>query len=127
MKRPKRRTRRDPVVSLINIVFLILIFFMVAGTLARAPTDAISFVQTSGNDCCVPPDALAITREGALLKDGVPLQRLDAVVAAATHAGEPVRLLPDRGLPARILLSRVSELRAAGAGAIVILTEDTGE
>ena len=57
MKRVKRKRERDPVISLINIVFLILIFFMVAGTLSAPTEPSLRFVQAEAPDCCVPPDA----------------------------------------------------------------------
>ena len=50
MKRRRQKAPRDPVISLINIVFLILIFFMVAGSLSSPPDPSIRFVQTEDLD-----------------------------------------------------------------------------
>ncbi|WP_084396628.1 ExbD/TolR family protein [Henriciella aquimarina] len=124
MKRVKRKAQRDPVISLINIVFLILIFFMVAGSLAAPPDPSIRFVQTENLDCCVPPDAIAIDRTGRFIADGVPVANVLDLLPADASETAPVRLLPDRELPAATLLERVGELRAKGAARIIILTED---
>ena len=71
MKRSKLQTRRDPVISLINIVFLILIFFMIAGTLASPPDPSVRFVQTQDLECCVPPDAVSIDKTGQLRREAL--------------------------------------------------------
>ena len=81
MKRSKLQTRRDPVISLINIVFLILIFFMIAGTLASPPDPSVRFVQTQDLECCVPPDAVSIDKTGQLRRGGTPVS-LESVLAS---------------------------------------------
>ncbi|HBT01217.1 MAG TPA: biopolymer transporter ExbD, partial [Citreicella sp.] len=35
MRKVRQKTEREPTIALINIVFLMLIFFLVAGTLAQ--------------------------------------------------------------------------------------------
>ena len=73
MRRSRSASRREPTTALINIVFLILIFFMVAGTLSGPLGESIEFVETRGLDCCAPPDALAISADGALTYKGAAL------------------------------------------------------
>ncbi|MEL7040979.1 MAG: biopolymer transporter ExbD [Pseudomonadota bacterium] len=124
MKRLKRSSERDPVISLINIVFLILIFFMVAGTLESADRDGLSFVQTSGLECCQDGDALVITQTGELRYAGEVLPSLDAYVGRLNTASAKARLLPDQSLPALTLLQTITDLRAAGIKDIVVVTED---
>jgi len=125
MKRRRRKSRRDPVISLINIVFLILIFFMITGTLAAPPDPSIRFVQTADLDCCVPPDAVAISRTGEIRLNGSLVSGVAAILEARDSDEAPVRLLPDRDLPAHILLENVRDLREAGVSRIIIVTENS--
>ncbi|MEH6743262.1 ExbD/TolR family protein [Hyphomonas sp.] len=124
MKRRRQKAPRDPVISLINIVFLILIFFMVAGSLSSPPDPSIRFVQTEDLDCCVAPDAVAIDSSGQLRRGGIPIDMKYIIQSRNTDA-TPLRLLPDRHLPAAQLLELVKELRANGQTDIIIVTEDT--
>ncbi|MEM6627589.1 MAG: biopolymer transporter ExbD [Pseudomonadota bacterium] len=123
MKPRRPSTKREPVISLINIVFLILIFFMVAGTLTGRNTSGVAFVQTSDLDCCVDADALVLTARGqALDETGAPISLIDHVGAMPEDA-PTVRLMPDRDLPATDLIATISDLKRAGAGRIVVVTE----
>ncbi|RCL89625.1 biopolymer transporter ExbD [Hyphomonas sp.] len=124
MKRSKLQTRRDPVISLINIVFLILIFFMIAGTLASPPDPSVRFVQTQDLECCVPPDAVSIDKTGQLRRGGAPVS-LESLLDSPAADTSSLRLLPDRELPAVQLLKLVKELRASGRTNIIVVTEHT--
>lgn len=121
MKRVKRTSRREPAISLINIIFLILIFFMITGSLARPVPASLELVETSGLACCAGPRVLAVAADGALSVNGAPIDSLEAYLQAAPT--KDARLAPDRRLPARELILLVAELRALGAKRVVILTE----
>lgn len=124
MKRRRQKSQRDPVISLINIVFLILIFFMVAGSLSSPPDPGVKFIQTNNLECCVSPDAISVDEFGHFTRSGrvITIEQL-----AAEHDGKTaaVRLLPDRELPAKRLLERVKQLRTRDLTNIIIITEDT--
>lgn len=126
--RRRRKTQGEPTVTLINIVFLMLIFFMVAGTLSSPPDSAISFVQSNDLECCASPDALSISASGDLARNGEayasPQDYLAAYPAAGEGVGEPLRILPDQSLPAARLLEILSQLQASGAGSISLLAEN---
>lgn len=123
MRQMKRRARSEPVISLINIVFLILIFFMVAGTLAQPVTGNLQFVQASGLDCCTEPDALVVTRDGRLHYRGEPVTSVSDFLDRKPGASKTARILPDRDLPATDLLTLIAELKTAGATKVMVLTE----
>jgi len=125
MKRQKRSSNRDPVISLINIVFLILIFFMIAGTLSRPMLGDIRFVETSGLECCVDQDGLVISKRGELTANGQSVASIHDYLFQM-DSPEVVRIIPDRDLPAQELLLLVSSLKEAGVEQIVVLTEDQG-
>ncbi|WP_323370638.1 ExbD/TolR family protein [Sulfitobacter sp. F26204] len=118
------RRPKEPTIALINIVFLMLIFFMVAGTLSPSMDDDITLVDTQALEGAEPPDALVIDKTGQLRHRGIVL------TSAAAYLDRPdsrprdvVRLLPDRDLSATQLLAISAELRAAGAGRIILVTE----
>jgi biopolymer transport protein ExbD len=62
------RTSRKPenTIALINVVFLMLIFFLVAGTLAPSPDRNVDFITLAAKDPAAPPDMLYIRADGTL-------------------------------------------------------------
>ena len=50
----------EPAIALINIVFLMLIFFLIAGTLAPPLDKDLTLVRTAGLEGREPPDALVL-------------------------------------------------------------------
>ncbi|MEM1105618.1 MAG: biopolymer transporter ExbD [Pseudomonadota bacterium] len=119
-------SKREPVISLINIVFLILIFFMVAGSLSGRDTSGISFVETRSLEVSTDPDAVIITAEGGMRGPSGAETTLRAHIEGLDGEAPDVKLLPDRALPAETLLALIEEAQAAGAGRILIVTLDAG-
>ncbi|MCA1300537.1 ExbD/TolR family protein [Stappia indica] len=132
--RPKRP--QENTLSLINIVFLMLIFFLIAGQLSPPVDPSVSLAQTTGAPPLPPPDALFADAEGVLRYRG---QVLSAEAFMADHAqgretagaegaaddapARPaIRLAADRALPAVRLLTLVDALYAAGAGSVSVVT-----
>jgi biopolymer transport protein ExbD len=81
------RTRREPTIALINIVFLMLVFFLAAATLARPLDGDLRLVRTSDLEGRAPPDALVIHSDGRLAYRG----------AALADARAYIALLPEEG------------------------------
>lgn len=124
MKAVRKHTAREPTIALINIVFLILIFFMVAGTLAPAADPTIDYVTTDGLECCAAPDVLAISENGQLARGGMEFSSTEEYLAAFDPAGQPLRILPDRRLPAVKVLGIMQDLRGKGVERITLLTQN---
>ncbi|MCM2563177.1 biopolymer transporter ExbD [Lutimaribacter sp. EGI FJ00015] len=122
---PRRaRKNREPTIALINIVFLMLIFFLVAGTLAPALERDLALVRTKGLNGTAPPDALVVHADGRLTRAGAPVaSAADFLAALPEDARDSVRIVPDRDLPARNLVALGRALREAGAGKVLIVTE----
>lgn len=117
---PPRRPR-DSTIALTNVVFLLLIFFLIAGTIAPPLDPDLRLVDTSGLDGREPPDALVLRADGRLSFRGAP-----ATVAgymATQPGGAAVRIVPDRAVPARRLIAVTGALRRAGAGSVRVVTE----
>ncbi len=127
MRKVQRASKREPIISLINIVFLILIFFMVAGSLSGPKHDSLEFTQTSDLDCCVPPDALIILQDNSLSHEGQDNVSLHQYLQSQPPETSVIKILPDKNLPARDLLSRIKEIKTQGAFQIVIMTENISQ
>jgi len=115
---PNRRSAREPTITLINVVFLMLIFFLVAGTIAP-PLDArLRLVDARAPSAAPPPDGILVLADGTLLRGGQVV-----TVAQAARLGGSIRVVPDRDLPARTLVALGRDLRAAGAQAVIVVAE----
>lgn len=117
------RQRPEPTIALINIVFLMLIFFLVAGSLAPPLDPSLTLVRTADLDGAEPPDALVLAADGTLGFRGAAVEAGAWLAGLDEAARARVRLVPDRDVPAARLLAVAAELRAAGAGQVVLVTE----
>jgi biopolymer transport protein ExbD len=120
----KAKPQREPTIALINIVFLMLVFFMVAGTLSQPMDPALALVQTRSLEGNAPPRALVVYPDGRLTYEGQ--GQADAATFVANlpeEDRETVRLVPDRALPAATLVGLTRDLRAAGAQRVVLVTQ----
>ena len=124
--RRRIRNRSENTIALINVVFLLLIFFLIAGTLAPPIDSDLSLIASETAEATDPPDAMVVTAEGALRYRGLPTtpqEFLDARRASGDGDGDAIRIVADRRLAAARLLEVVAELRAHGAGAVGLVTE----
>ncbi|WP_425417007.1 ExbD/TolR family protein [Oricola indica] len=116
----------EPTIALINIVFLMLIFFLIAGTLAPPLDKDLTLVRTEGLEGREPPDALMIRSDGTVIWRGQEIDIADAARHAKTGSedgGNVMRIVPDRDLPAIRLIEIAEELRRGGAARIFVVTE----
>lgn len=130
--RSRRRNDEERVLPLINIVFLLLIFFMLAGRLEQADPFAVDPARSASEDR---PDAqrllLLIGPAGELALDGEPLTRgalIDRLAALKREADadkeieRTVWLKADRAAPADRLVAVLELLSQAGITRIEMLT-----
>jgi len=121
----------------VNIVFLLLLFFLTAGTLLQ---DAESSVQAPGTEELpldrLPRPLLVVNDQGAMFLDGEAVtieQMLEKArqsaarrpSGAADGVGDALPVLhvmPARALSAKSFLSMVKSIRAAGAWNITLVT-----
>lgn len=107
----------DHLIPLINIVFLLLIFFMLAGTFVSPdPLDVEPPVSDSVHAAALEPAVLSVAADGRLALDGesVDPEALAAQVATRLERGEELTIKADAELPASRLLPLLRELEAAG-------------
>lgn len=117
LARPHKRAEKEPTIALINIVFLMLVFFMVAGTLAP-PMEQVELVETADLEGLQPPDSPVLMPDGRLMLRDRVIEPEDAVVK-----GQPVRIVPDRAASALQLLAVAQRMAAAGASEVSIVTK----
>ncbi|MGR3313839.1 ExbD/TolR family protein [Roseovarius indicus] len=124
MRRARGTQTREPTIALINIVFLMLVFFMVAGTLAQPLDGDLNLVQTADLEGRAPPDTLVVHADGRLSYRGTTQSSAAAYVAGLSEEErKSIRLVPDRDLPARVLVDLTRELRGEGAERVLLVTE----
>ncbi|ASP34290.1 biopolymer transporter ExbD [Labrenzia sp. VG12] len=125
IKVPRKPAKRpmETTISLINIVFLMLIFFLVAGRLAP-PQDADVKLSKANAPALPPPDALYAHADGSLRYRERTVNAEDYLAQQNKDGGEgaAIRLAADRALKATDLLQHVSALYRAGAKSVVIVT-----
>lgn len=124
MRRARAKSRAEPTIALINIVFLMLIFFMVSGTLTQPLDPDLQLVDTQDLETRPPPDALVLHADGRLTYGTDDVASATEYVAELTDEERAtVRIVPDRSLDAASLVTIARDLRLAGAESVVIVTE----
>lgn len=107
----------DPLISLINISFLLLIFFLLTGVIAERP-EGFNLPQITSSDSAVEAGALTLVLDDEGLKlGGVPFSPFNL------EGVEKITLFADRDLPAERLLQALRELRSLGAEEIELAVE----
>lgn len=122
-----QRSLDDAILPLTNVVFLLLIFFMLAGHLATPEPFAITPPQ-SVSQAHAPPQGvdIQINADGQLAFDGETLSA-DALQTAvrqrlADHPDSPVRLRADASTASARVVAVMRHLHAAGAHQLRLIT-----
>ena len=100
MRSRAARRKPEPTIALINIVFLMLIFFMITGTLAPPLDKSLTLVRASDLDPRDPPDTLVIHADGRLFLRGIELTSVEAYMERLTDDDRSaVRIVPLAATP----------------------------
>lgn len=129
---PIRRTRAELNFALptINVALLLVLFFLVAGTIVEeqelgiSPPEVMELPATR-----LPRPLLAMTNEGQLLLDGVPITDaglIEASLAAAEAAEGPLNILVPSDSAAGSLLRRISQIGEAGIPVRLVTARTVG-
>ncbi len=128
MRRKRHSSRREPTIALINVVFLMLVFFLVAGTISQPLDGDLKLVRTADLEGTQPPDTIVIHEDGRLSYRGQEIAGIDIFLNARTEEErQTVRLVPDRELSAERLVQIARQLRAAGAQSVMVVTEKAAQ
>lgn len=130
--RTMRKRRReaasddDRILPLINIVFLLLIFFMVVGRLSAGDPFEIEPMRSASDGApASEPMLIAIGPEGQLALNGAMMGEDDLM--AALQPGDdgiipPVRIKSDGRVQAAMVVALLDRLRLAGIGSVKLMT-----
>ena len=133
LPQPRRRQAGEPVIPLINIVFLLLIFFMLAGTFTAPEPFAVDPPEARSGDAADDDEGVVLLGvDGALAFEGeelVGLDELESAVARRLEA-EPelrLRLKADGDAASHRLLDVMDRLRDAGTERLLLLMAEAPE
>ena len=126
LKRPITRQPPETIVSLIDVVFFLLVFFMLIGRMdATAPFEVTPPTASTGADMPSGGVTLSVGADGSLAFDGVAVARsdLDAAITDAPDRDPEVlvRINAHRAAELRHVLPLVGQIEAMGAGDVVLV------
>ena len=120
-KPPQRSTQYENFVPMINIVFLLLIFFMISAQIA--PKDPFEVLPPKSNSKVQPPerDTLFIARDATLYyKDAY--NESAWIALGARNTNTPLLLKADTSLPASKLVNLIARLKSIGITQVHLIT-----
>ena len=131
LTRPVRQTENETIIALIDVVFFLLVFFMLIGRMdATAPFEVTPPVAESGSDMPAGGATLAVSIDGALALDGVPILRGDVEprLRALLEQDADMRLRVNAHHLAELrhVLPLVAAAEALGVGDVVLVVTPAG-
>lgn len=124
---PNAAPREGNVVPLINIVFLMLVFFLLAGTIAVRPGFQVTPpAAPSGESAAVPREGIYVSADGRVSVSGA-VTSADGLNRAlsrylASREEPSVRIVADRAADATLVLGIGEAATAAGARHVTLVT-----
>lgn len=128
----EKRALPENTIALINVVFLMLIFFLIVGTIAAPLSKDLQPAWTSQRPLVPPhPEVIEINAAGEISYQGktITLDRLGTVARQITtenNAENIVKLAADHELEAGRLIEILEALKAAKVDNIRLVTLDKG-
>jgi biopolymer transport protein ExbD len=124
LRRPPARQAPETIIALIDVVFFLLVFFMLIGRMdATAPFDVTPPEAATGSDMPAGGITLAISASGDMALDGAPVEDGMAALLAEVER-EPerlVRLNMHRETELRHVLPLIAALEQAGARDVALV------
>lgn len=122
----RKRDEEANLIPLINIVFLLLIFFMLAGSFTQSDYFDVAPPASSAPQVAEAPTLIVLmSADGdlAIGEDELEMPALNALISArlAAEPGLLVQLKADGGLAAESLLDVMESLKAAGVAKLTLL------
>lgn len=107
----------------VNIVLLLVLFFLVVGTIAETDELAVDLSKTTDLPLeRLPRPLLLITPEEEWMLDGVALSKVEVVAALIENPDDAqfVHILAPRDMPADVLLAAMQRLQETGLGVTLV-------
>ncbi len=126
---PKKTAYGDQLIPMINVVFLLLIFFMIAGTM-RAPTpEGITAPSSEGFTPTNVGRTLYVDKDGRFILDNnfIDVTALNQVLSEdewfSDLDNEALPVLFDRAMTMEVFAKTMDQLRSTSASKIELITE----
>lgn len=130
LPRAKRRERMEFALPTINVIFLLMLYFLVAGTIVQKDELSVVPPVTSASATTrLPRPLLVITDASTFTLDGVPVDRANIVGAAAAAITDPdaetaqLNVLAPREMAAAPFLEILAEFGAGGVPVRLVTVE----
>jgi biopolymer transport protein ExbD len=119
---PRRRRPLEPIVPMINVVFLLLVFFLISAQITPPAPFDVTLPEGRAGDRGAPADTLYMDEGGRLAFNAARGEAvLDALAARATPDA-PLQIRADARLEARALARLMPQLAARGVAKVEIVT-----
>lgn len=115
---PKTRQAGEPILPMINVVFLLLIFFLLSSQIAPRAPFMVTPPQLEGGAPSAPKAVLFMAADGRLHFSDAGTGDAMAVIAARAPKLETLTLRADAKVPARDVAALIARLRDAGITAV---------
>jgi biopolymer transport protein ExbD len=132
-RKPRRRERLEFALPTINIIFLLMLYFLVAGTIVAKDELGVAPPETSkvATDR-LPRPLLSISDAGDMTLDGAPVTLADLPAAARAATGpeaqaQQLNVLAPASMPASAFLGILSGLAAANVAVRVVTVQKDEE
>ena len=121
---PARRPRGENIVPMINVVFLLLVFFLMTSEIAPPEPFAVDLPEAAPETPSEGSNTLHVAADGQIgWQDLTGEAAIAAFVAAQTGEGAgPAQIRADRAVEAGVIAKLLPQLAAAGIGEVSLLT-----
>jgi biopolymer transport protein ExbD len=119
---PRRRRAPEPIVPMINVVFLLLIFFLMSAQIAPPDPFALTLPESADGSRAEPADTLYMDAEGTLAFNEARGEAVLDALAARAAPDAALLIRADAGLEARALARLLPQLAARGIAEVEIVT-----
>jgi len=122
LKRSAPRAHGETIIALIDVIFFLLVFFMLVGRMdATAPFEVMPPVGTTGAPMPKGGATVSLAEDGRLALDGVRLARADLVARLGADQPPVVRVQADAEARLTALLPLVAALEEAVEGEVMLV------
>ncbi len=119
---PKRRAMGESIVPMINVVFLLLIFFLMTAQIAPPEPFEVTLPESTTEAEADGQTILFISDEGELAFEDLRAEAALDAISAQLGEGEPLLLRADRGVDATEIARLMPQLAALGVREVKLVS-----